>query len=405
VDATAARVAEEAVAIARASGNYHAILGSLNTLARSRALQGRLREAADTYAEAERSAKGGWGPYALVNGAYYYFGLGAILYEQDALDEVERHLEQGLALVRGMLTIDADVAILGHMTRVRLCQARGDLTGAHAALDEFATMAHERGFAAPPRMRADAMRARLALAAGDLATAGRWETSAILTLADDPGYPLEEVQLILVRLQIARARAETSAQDTRAMTEQTLGSLGRLQSVAEAGERIGSVIEILLLRALALAAREEIAPALEALGRALALGEQGGYRRIFLDEGAPLAALLRRLLAQRPTTLPTAVGDYAALLLEGAATSRATAAPPPVTSTASVRGLAEPLSERELAVLRLMAAGQANPEIASQLFVATSTVKWYVNSLFGKLAVTSRTQAVARARALGLLID
>ena len=67
--------------------------------------------------------------------------------------------------------------------------------------------------------------------------------------------------------------------------------------------------------------------------------------------------------------------------------------------------LAEPLSERELAVLRLIAAGHANPEIAGQLFVATSTVKWYVNSLFGKLAVTSRTQAVARARALGLLTD
>ena len=406
VDATAEQAALDAVAVARASGNYHAILGSLNTLARARALQGRLREAAATYAEAERSAQGGGGPAALVNGAYHYFGLGAILCEQDGLDEAERHLEQGLALMRGMLTIDADVAILGYMAQARLCQARGDFAGARAVLDEFATLARERSFAAPSRMRVEALRARLALAAGDLAAAEHWEASVTLTLADAPGYPLEDVQLALARLQIVRAKLQIGGQDRRATLDGVLGSLERVLLAAEAGERVGRAIESLLLIALALDAIGDSSEALAMLARALVLGERGGYRRVFLDEGAPLAALLRRLLAVRPATVSAAVGDYAALLLEEGAPPRASAAPSrPARSAAPEAVLADPLSERELAVLRLIAAGHANPEIAGQLFVATSTVKWYVNSLFGKLAVTSRTQAVARARALGLLTD
>jgi LuxR family maltose regulon positive regulatory protein len=157
----------------------------------------------------------------------------------------------------------------------------------------------------------------------------------------------------------------------------------------------GRAIELLLLQALARQGAGDRAGATAALGRALALAAPEGYVRLFLDEGAPLAALLARWLAGR--------GAREVNPAERAAqghTRRLLAAFPPA-DPGPAAGPA--LTARELAVLRLMAEGRSNGEIAARLFVAVGSVKSYVNRLFGKLAVTSRTQAVARARALGLL--
>jgi LuxR family maltose regulon positive regulatory protein len=174
--------------------------------------------------------------------------------------------------------------------------------------------------------------------------------------------------------------------------------LERLLSAAEVGERMGSVIEIMVVQALAHEAQGDITRGLEALGRALALAEPEGYVRLFLDEGPPMALLLAeahaaglmldytgQLLAAFPGDVPT---------LKGA---------PERTPSSTAQSLLESLSPRELEVLRLIAEGHSNREIGDQLYLALSTVKGHNRVIFGKLGVQRRTEAVARARELGLI--
>jgi LuxR family maltose regulon positive regulatory protein len=155
---------------------------------------------------------------------------------------------------------------------------------------------------------------------------------------------------------------------------EALRLLGRLGELAAAQGRMGNLIEVRVLQALALAARGEEPAALNALAEALTLAAPEGHARVFLDEGAPLAALLDRL-AVRPR--------------KGASVAMA--------------GLVEPLSARELEVLGLLAAGRTNREIAEELVVALDTVKKHVSHVLDKLGAGNRTEAVARARQLGLL--
>jgi LuxR family maltose regulon positive regulatory protein len=183
--------------------------------------------------------------------------------------------------------------------------------------------------------------------------------------------------------------------------------LARLYGAAEADGRIGDMVEILVLRALALQAQGDLPAAFTMLAGALSLAEPEGIVRIFVDEGAPLAALLaqsverraphdssriyaERLLSAFPKT------EIQGLRTESAQSTHSVLSPQP-------SALVEPLSDRELEVLRLVADGHSNQVIADRLVVAVSTVKKHVNNLYGKLDVQSRTQAVARARELKLL--
>lgn len=166
---------------------------------------------------------------------------------------------------------------------------------------------------------------------------------------------------------------------------------------------MGSVIEILVLRALALKKRANPSEALAALERALILAQPEGYVRIFVDEGEPMATLLSELLNMRRKGPREAHNrillEYLRWLLAAFESPRPSAEPstePP---------LLAPLTARETEVLELIASGLANREIANRLFVEVSTVKSYANSIFRKLGVQSRTQAVAEARALHLISD
>ena len=185
--------------------------------------------------------------------------------------------------------------------------------------------------------------------------------------------------------------------------------LRRLQAAAAAQARTGSLIEIGAVTAVARAACREDADAVAALARALALAWREGYVRVFADEGAPLAAVLDRLIAARRSgRTPSAPGVPLAYLrrLQAAFRPRDERAVPPQVIPAAEVGapeLAEPLTDRELQVLALLAAGISNQQIASELVVALETVKKHVSHILGKLGAANRTQAVARARALGLL--
>jgi LuxR family maltose regulon positive regulatory protein len=162
--------------------------------------------------------------------------------------------------------------------------------------------------------------------------------------------------------------------------------LERLLAAAEAHGRLGSAIEILTLLALARQGHKETERALAALTQALALAEPEGYVRTFVDKGRPVGDLLRQV------TAPAVAPSYLSKLL-AAFGSPASAA----------QSLVEPLSERELEVLRWIAAGLSNREIAAELVITEGTAKWHVNNILSKLQVNRRTEAVARARELGLL--
>jgi LuxR family maltose regulon positive regulatory protein len=178
----------------------------------------------------------------------------------------------------------------------------------------------------------------------------------------------------------------------------------RLLGAAASQGRAGSVIEIQALRALALAACGDHASALGALTEALTLAHRYGYVRVLADEGAPMRALLTQLTAARPGQQHAADRidpGYLAVLLR--ACGPAGAVPQRIRAAAAQPGLAEPLTDRELEVLRLLAAGKSNQRIAHELVVALDTVKKHVTHVLGKLGAANRTEAVARARELGLI--
>ena len=234
-------------------------------------------------------------------------------------------------------------------------------------------------------------RARLLLAQGDVPAVARWTTATGLSPDDEPGYPREPFYLLLARVLLAQGNPVPA-----------LTLLQRLLNAAASQGRTGSIIEIQALRALALAACGDQAGARGALTEALELAGRPGYIRVFADEGAPMHALLAQLPAARPgqhTARRLAPGYLAALLR---ACGRADSAPRK-RAAVTPAGLAEPLTARELEVLRLLAAGQSNQRIAHDLVVALDTVKKHVTHVLGKLGAANRTEAVARARQLGLI--
>jgi LuxR family transcriptional regulator, maltose regulon positive regulatory protein len=223
----------------------------------------------------------------------------------------------------------------------------------------------------------DRERARLQLAQGDVPAAAQWATMAGLSPDDVPDYAREPAYLLLARVLLARDDPG-----------QALALLQRLLDAAVDQSRTGSIIEIQALRALALSGHGDPAAALDALTESLTLAARHGHIRVFADEGAPMRALLTQLSAARSDRSPA---HLAAVLR---ASGPAGAAQP---------GLDEPLTDRELDVLRLVAAGKSNQRIAHDLVLALDTVKKHVTHVLRKLDAANRTEAAARARQLGLL--
>jgi LuxR family transcriptional regulator, maltose regulon positive regulatory protein len=238
-----------------------------------------------------------------------------------------------------------------------------------------------------------AQRARLLLAQGDLAAAARWIQERGLGPDNEPVYPREPEYLVLARVLLAQDRPGPA----RALLDRMLA--------ADAQNRTGSIIEIQALRALALAAAGQEARALGVLAAALTLACPQGYVRVFADEGPPMAALLARLVAAQKADQAAArgveLGCLARVLRAFGGKDDAQGAGRD--AAAAVPGLAEQLTARELEILVLLAAGTPNPRIAGELAVTVDTVKKHVSHLLGKLGAANRTEAVTRARQLGLI--
>jgi LuxR family maltose regulon positive regulatory protein len=245
---------------------------------------------------------------------------------------------------------------------------------------------------------------KLWLAQGDLLSADRWAASQEERLISDRvfGFENELTRITLSRVYIAQKKPDES-----------ISLLTRLEQSAESGGRTGRLIEILILKALTLQILGETAQALAALEKSLSQAEPEGYIRIFIHEGPPVHMLLAQWLAHAGSG---PLRDYALHLLSqfeaephGIKAAQEKASPtgaPSLGSPSSLdseQALVEPLSQRELEVLHLIALGGTNQEIARQLIVSTGTVKAHTASIYRKLDVANRTEAVARARQLGIL--
>ena len=233
---------------------------------------------------------------------------------------------------------------------------------------------------------------RLWLAKGDLTSATRWAKGRQLAGSEPSGFTQEWGEIARARVLIAQG-----------LLSEATSLLDRLARAAEARGRNGRLIEILVLQAIALQAQDKAAHALTVLEKALCLAEPEGYARVFVDEDAPMAHLLRQLVGTRGDS--GGLGGmhrevaYAARLLAILHSEQSSALQPPTSNLQ----LIEPLSERERQVLRLLAGGLSNQEIAEALVVAVGTVKVHIHNIYGKLGVRSRTQAIARARELSML--
>jgi LuxR family maltose regulon positive regulatory protein len=342
--------------------------------------QGDLDAALATYRRALEIAAP-QGQAAMPAAGIAHVGMAEVAYQRGELDAALRHLDQGIAPCRQL--IFAQPVATGLATLAWIRQARGDPAGALEAMDEAARVTPGQEVAGLLNP-VPALRARLLLAQGDLPAAARWVGQRGLRPDDQPSYPREPGHLLLARVLLAQQRPE-----------QALGLLDRLHALAVAQGRNGSLIEILALRSLALAAGGEEPGAVAALGEALALAAPQGYVRVFADEGPPMRALLGRLAAAMRTE-HAAAGVPLGYLGRLVRAFERDAAP-------VIPGLVEQLSPRELEVLRLLAAGRANQQIAEELVVAPNTVKKHVTHILEKLGAANRTEATARARELGLL--
>jgi len=349
--------------------------------------RGNLDAALATYRQALEAAGGG-SQTALTGLAHV--GLAQVLYERDELPAALDHASRGVTLCR-QLAFTQSLAT-GLAVVARIWHAQGDAAGAVEAMGE----AGQAGLS--PQVIAllnpvPSLRVRLLLAQGDVRAAAQWTTAAGLSPDDEPDYPREPAYLLLARVLLARNDPGPA-----------LTLLQRLLDDAAGQGRAGSIIEIQALRALALAACGDHASALGVLTEALTLACPQGYVRVFADEGVPMRTLLAQLPAARPGQRPVAHGidpGYLAALVR--ACDPADAVPSRSLAVGAAPGLVEPLTGRELEVLRLLAAGKSNQRIAHDLVVALDTVKKHVTHVLGKLGAANRTEAVARARDLGLI--
>jgi LuxR family maltose regulon positive regulatory protein len=444
--AGAERAYWQAAELGETTGSQLIRLSALGCVAELRAIHGELHRSAEISRQIVALASSGHQTLPLASAGYV--GLAHVEREWNELDRADEHARAALGLVA-----DAGIQVLSveaWLVQALILRSRGDLGGASAAIDRASQIARTRreprGLSGS-RERCAATAARLAVEGGDLEAARAW--AAELGLSADgqhhPGAEIDYAVFARLRLAEARAGAGDARRDARDLTE-------RWAAISEAGGRLWHAITFRTLNAMAAELDGDRPAALASLTRALALGEAEGFVRVFADEGPPVADLLagladarrrgeplsapRRLAngrvdevdpdagyafaqpepASAPLPTPSLAYVERVLAAAGGSPDRAARAARSEGRAAQSAGrrfaraaprprqaLADPLSDRELEVLGLIAGGASNGEIAARLVVGMSTVKTHVNRIFRKLDAESRTQAVARARALGLV--
>jgi LuxR family maltose regulon positive regulatory protein len=387
------------------AGNFVFVVASAFALADILVVLGRLREAVKTYQQAlQLAAEHGEDAQRIT--AHHYLGLALLYHEMGEDAAAAEHLQKAREM--GEQTTLVDWSYRWHIAQARLKESGGDLEAALTLLDEARRVYVKTTI--PDTRPIEALKAKVYLKQGRLSKAQDWVQERGLSADDEISYLGEFEHLTLARVLLAEYQ---SRQGGRSFLP-AIGLLERLLKAAEAQRRMGSVIEILAVQALAHQTQGNHPLALASLERALTLAQPEGYVRLFVDEGEPMRLLIldfRSRIEKQSSGQGRPLLGYLEKLLsafERSVEKQSTTHPKkPAMIGPEVRPakdmLVEPLSERELEVLRLVAQGLTNHEISQRLVLALSTVKGHNLRIFGKLQAQNRTEAVRRARELGLL--
>jgi ATP/maltotriose-dependent transcriptional regulator MalT len=373
------RMFADGIASVKLAGAISDAINGAIALADIRIAQGRLREAMHTY-ELGLQLATEQGEPELRGTADIYVGMSELHREHDDLHTATQHLLKSKE--QGEHTGFPQNRYRWRVAMARIREAQGDLDGALDLLHE-AEQLYVSDFFLNVRPIA-ALKTRVWVAQGKLGEAFDWAREQDLSVQGELCYLREFEHITLTRVLLARYKRDRT---DRTMLE-AMRLLERLGQAAEDGGRTGSLIEILVVQALAHHMQGDIPAALVPLERALTLAEPEGYVRIFVDEGRPMAALLKAALKQGIAP------NYVRPLL--------TAFGQTEDKTTAKKVLSEPLSEREREVLRLLRTDLSGPEIARELIVSLNTLRTHTKNIYGKLEVNNRRAAVRRAEELDL---
>ncbi len=370
---TAGRAITEAVAISQVSKDRFSMILALDTLALIQTLENDLYRSAETYRRALQLE----GEQPHPNAAETTLGLARIYYEWNDLETAERYGQQSLQLAHQYDRM-LDRFIISEVFLAGLKLARGDVDGAATLLAQADRAAREQNF----------VQRRPEIAAVQVLTLLRQgEVTAAAQLAQTYDLPLSQARIYLAQEEPAKA----------------LGVLEPLRQQLEAKGWQDERLKVLVLQAVALHAHGEKDQAARRLNEALTLAEPGGFIRLFVDEGEPMQLLIldfRFSIEKQARAQDHQLFGYVNKILAAFAST----VPLPQAEVSQQKStLVEPLSQRELEILKLIAQGFSNREIGERLFLALDTVKGHNRRIFDKLQVQRRTEAIARARELGLL--
>jgi LuxR family maltose regulon positive regulatory protein len=317
-----------------------------------------------------------WGLAHSPNSDHILLTWGAVLCEQGDLDRAAEFILRGLELCRSRQVVTNE--IFGYQSMMRVCLAKHDLPGAERFLQQAEALIQAYDLPIQHVSPIIAVKARLLIQQGRLAEA-QHELRALDAQVDDQAPFIQYGRVYLAQAQLRIAQGDLPAAEK---------SLERLLKFSRASGQQRWLIPFHILRAIILFARHDLPQALSTLEVAFRLAEPEGFIQEFLDEGESLLQLLHE--AVRRKVKP----EFAQQLLRRFSSDRAAEKP---------IGLVESLSEREIEVLQLVAEGLSNQEIAAQLYLSLRTIKFHTSNIYGKLGVKSRTEAIAKARDLGLL--
>ncbi len=363
--AGAARACQESIAISQKSRGVFSKILAASALGEVQELDNQLNQAAETYRQALELS----GDHPQPHAGEVHLGLARIYYEWNDLEAAERHGQQSLQLTRQYDRV-IDRFIVSEVFLARLQLARGDVNKAAAMLVQAEASAHQQNFL---------LRMPEIAAAQVLVLLRQGNLGAAAQLA-------QKYELALSQARVLLAQGDPSA---------ALALLSPLRQQMEAKGWADERLRVMVLQAIAHRAHGEKDKAVQLLGEALALAEPGGFVRLFVDEGLPMAELLTEAAAHG--IMANYTGKLRAAFEAEAQTTEGKS------DLSPAQPLIEPLSQRELEILKLIAQGLSNREISERLFLALDTVKGHNRRIFDKLQVQRRTEAIARARELGLL--
>ena len=374
----------EAEKVSLEAGNTYFYLFASSCHAGIDGLQGRLNQALQNYQKLMKFAEEKGMLQTSLAGSIYA-AWGGIILERNDLEEGMRLIEIGLRLA--LMGHDVVVIASSRLHLARALAVKGDLAGTQRVIEEIEKSACE--FAIPPWIQhaASAFKAEIWLASGNSEAVSRWVEERGLGIGDELTNRRESEHIVLARFLLAQGQLDEAER-----------LLDRLIQSAEAGTRIVSLLRIMLLKTLVLDRKGIMDLALDELKKVLFLAEPGGFITSIVQEGPRIAELLEKVLGQTDSVQkgkrPEFTRNYVKKLL--LAFKRV--------DLPKIEGIpGEPLSERELEVLHFIAAGLTNQQIARKLFVSLNTIRTHTKNINSKLNVHSRTQAVARAKELGIL--